>query len=225
MYRFKKLLSLACVGCFALSSLAMSAGAVDVATDAQPSNAATSLSADAGKTVKVRVLNCDASGNTVESYIDVAIPDGATEKTQQQVISMAAAQEVGIPATRAPAPNGDTLGTATRTISPNNGGGGTSLVSCANGPKQYSMLAVYMKGIPTSIKGINIRIWSSSIGMSNCYQMNNPIQSGSTCTVWFIPNNRYGDTTFYFGPGDSLTAYGSTTGGSGSITTSLIGIM
>lgn len=124
------------------------------------------------------------------------------------------------------APNGRRLGDSRTAIVYTNvdGNQGVTLADGLAGNVDYSGLAVYMHNIDRSITKMNVSVWTSAMGQSNCYQLRRVVNTKSECTVLFYDDIQYGADNFIISPGDNITAFGSAVSGSGEVTTELYGI-
>lgn len=229
--KFKKMMSTTLAGCMAASALMMSAGAVN-AQDVPSAALANpqSISAFAGDNVTVNVVHVKADGSTTQTPVEVAIPEDTTNDEQGSIIVNAAVQasdSTGIMLQAASsAPNGPRLG-ASHTATVRTNVDGTQGVTLAEGLARnvdYSGLAVYMHDIDPSITKMNVSVWTSAMGQSNCYQLRRVVNTNSECTVLFYDDIKYGADNFIISPGDNITAFGSAVSGSGKVTTELYGI-
>ncbi len=228
MFNLKKIGSLALAGTMALSSMMISAGAVDVNEEAASEPQA--LSEYAGETMAVNVVRVSEDGTTVQKTIEVDIPEGATNAEQKTVVAAAANSAAGYAMTRA---NMSDFGTPLCTnekvayLSPSGSTASTTILNNGIASVNYSTLTVYMRNISRAISGINVNVWTNSIsssGNGKVYIANTPVSDESTCMVIFYDGYTApsGDR-FWITAGDSVYAYGSTTGGSGRVTTQLYG--
>ena len=92
----------------------------------------------------------------------------------------------------------------------------------------YDVLVVYMKNIDPDIEGINVSVWTTAMNVTYgetfaVYSLNNPVSSSDTCTVMFVNNKLAGKNKFLMALGDTVKVNGSTTGGTGYVTTQLFG--
>ena len=216
MSKFKKMMSTTLAGCMAASALMMSAGAVN--SQDVPSSAlanSQSISAFAGDNVTVNVVHVKADGSTTQTPVEVAIPEDTTNDEQGSIIVNAAVQAsdstgIMLQAARS-APNGRRLGDSrTATVYTNvDGNQGVTLADGLAGNVDYSGLAVYMHNIDRSITKMNVSVWTSAMGQSNCYQLRRVVNTKSECTVLFYDDIQYGADNFIISPGDNITAFGS----------------
>ena len=233
MTKFKKITGIALAGCMALSSLMMTAGAAEVPAQALADSM--KLSENAGKTMMVNVVNADISGSYDQQVIEVNIPENATVKEEQQAVTAAATKAAGreIALTKATRAASDPwLGysisnSETVKIYPN---GSTSSKTMCTGhaDDSYDVLVVYMKNIDPDIEGINVSVWTTAMNVTYgetfaVYSLNNPVSSSDTCTVMFVNNKLAGKNKFLMALGDTVKVNGSTTGGTGYVTTQLFG--
>ena len=175
MSKFKKMMSTTLAGCMAASALMMSAGAVN--SQDVPSSAlanSQSISAFAGDNVTVNVVHVKADGSTTQTPVEVAIPEDTTNDEQGSIIVNAAVQAsdstgIMLQAARS-APNGRRLGDST-VYTNVDGNQGVKLADGLAGNVDYSGLAVYMHNIDRSITKMNVSVWTSAMGQSNCYQL------------------------------------------------------
>lgn len=231
MTKFKKMMSVTLAGCMAASALMMSAGAVNVQDDSSAELVnPQSISVFAGDNVTVNVVHVKGDGTTTQTPVEVAVPADTTNAEQGSIIVNAAVQAsnsdgIMLQSARS-APNGPRLGDP-HTANVRTNIDGNQGVTLANGLARnvdYSGLAVYMYNINRSITKMNVSVWTSAMGQSNCYQLRRVVNTDSECTVIFYDDIKYGADNFIISPGDNITAFGSAVSGSGKVTTELYGI-
>ncbi len=226
MKNFKKITGIALAGCMALSSLMMTAGAAEI------SSKANALSKNAGETVMVNVVNANIDGSYEQKVIEVNIPAEATVREEQQVVTAAATKAAGREITMTRAANepwlGYSLGSAKTVKVYPNGSTSSKLLASGYVDDTYDVLVVYMSNIDPDITGMNVSVWSTAMNVTHgetfaVYSLNNPVSSSDTSTVMFVNGRDYGKDTFWMAKGDTVEVNGSTTSGTGYVTTELFG--
>ena len=224
MMKFKKIAGIAVAGCMALTSLIATAGAAN-----SPLPNALARSEHAGQMMEINAVNADMDGTYVQKTVKVNIPDGATVREEKQIVTAAATQALGrnIQVQSAPIA-GDRLGIKTGVqLKTSSSTASTTSMCTAIASDEYEVLVVYVSDIYGNATGLNIRVWTSAIGATygengTVYKLNNSIYNGA-CTVMFVNGRATDGKTFWIAKGDSVSAYGSTTGGTCSVTTELYG--
>lgn len=227
MTKIRRMMSIGLTGCIAMSMLMTGAGAVNSA-EAQ-SVEPEAISVYAGEEMTVNVVHVKPDGTMTQEPLEVSIPEDTTNAEQGEIVidtalQAEAAQDGMLSARKAP--YGTLIGgPTTTTVSKNTSGTqGKVLASALAGTVEYGGLAVYMYDINRTIDKMNVSVWTSSMGQSNCFQMNRVVNTDNECTVIFYDDITYGGDEFLITWGDNISAYGSAVNGSGKVTTELYGI-
>jgi len=193
MTKYKKLGSFVLAGCMAVSSLAMSAGAVDV--NEETASEPQALSEFAGETIKCKVVTIETDGTSSEKIVDVAIPEGATSEQAKDIIASSTdtGSNEGISAFASSSPY-TKLGST-------NYGAYIPLQSSAEGgsvfpttaiTKNCMGLKVVLANIRNNVGNLNVRVRNAAMVGTNAYDpyyLNASTDTSTSgevsCTVFF----------------------------------------
>lgn len=215
MKKYKRLLSLVCAVCMALS-LVIPASAADVSEGA-------TLSEFAGTTITCQVVHGTFSGGTDRVYtIDVPIPANATKDEQDALVRNAAYASTNVAAPRFNWAGQDLISSKSYIAIPHStsekggiGVGGGLLL------KDYSTLYVQFDGV-SPVNGasvLNIRVENDRFENSNVYTSGDIRLGNYPTTIYMIEGRFYGDGTFYMGSTDTITVWASTNVGYANVNT------
>lgn len=225
MTKFKKITGIALAGCMALSSLMMTAGAVEVPSEA--TNDATTLSEFAGTVETGTAVYVDEDGNVHQSMYSVEIPEDATKAEENAIVTNAARTALQIPMTRANTQVDYLGGNDDIDVSAKSGSGtGGDVVWGQRLSRWYNELEFRFTGITGSSSSMNLNLTCDGAGSgqsySNVCQVNCPISSGRS-TIAFVAAKKYNGTYAHFYENDYITALASMNGANASLDVDVYG--
>ncbi len=218
MTKFKKITGIALAGCMALSSLMMTAGAVDMSIS--PVAEANMRSTFSGETMTCQVVCVDPDGSATDKLLKVNIPQGATVAEEQAMISDAIDAEYGLRSSDVQ------IGSTNRNayIPKETSSEGAPVFDEFTLSSTCHGLKVYFYHVSSSIGNLNVRIRNRSMPSSgdsyDVYYLDQEIGNNmnADCTVVFwngVDVGSQGSGVPALNKGSKITVYASGTKGSG----------
>lgn len=229
MTKYKKLGSLVLAGCMAASSLAMSAGAVNVAPE-ETTAESQALSEFAGETIKCKVVTIETDGTSSEKVVDVAIPEGVTSEQAKDIIALSTdtGSNEGISTFSAYSPYTQLGSTNYNAYIPlQSSSTGNAVFPTTTITKNCMGLKVVLANIQPNVGNLNVRVRNAAMVGTNAYDpyyLNASTDTSSSgeisCTVFFwngvdLGQEGTGNGVPSFHKGNRITVYASATRTSG----------
>lgn len=214
MLKLKKMLRISLVGCIAVSTLMIGAGAV--VTDTAPK-----LAECAGETVTCNVNIANADGIFAQQAVDIVIPDDATEAEANALIEQSAeavaTQHIAMPRNYG---SYDLYTGEGRVLNLVSSGYGSVIADVIVDDKgDYYMMGVFFSDISPYVQTVNCSIMDTEIGTTQSYFLGlSPTGSSNRrCEALFMTGEPTdGKEVFDFYTGQHLNFYGSCTLSNGS---------